>query len=43
MSIIGEDCFLLGENTEEEDDNLELVITEKDINQVYFLFFFGFI
>nr|CAD2184134.1 unnamed protein product [Meloidogyne enterolobii] len=33
MSIIGEDCFLLGENTEEEDDNLELVITEKDINQ----------
>ncbi|CAK5088896.1 unnamed protein product [Meloidogyne enterolobii] len=34
MSIIGEDCFLLGENTEEEDDdNLELAITEKDINQ----------
>ncbi|CAK5020647.1 unnamed protein product [Meloidogyne enterolobii] len=33
LSIIGEDCFLLGENNEEENDNLELVITEKDINQ----------
>uniref|UniRef100_A0A915PBG2 Kinesin motor domain-containing protein n=1 Tax=Meloidogyne floridensis TaxID=298350 RepID=A0A915PBG2_9BILA len=31
MSVIGEDCFLMGENN--EDDNLELVITEKDINQ----------
>uniref|UniRef100_A0A1I8AYI4 Kinesin motor domain-containing protein n=1 Tax=Meloidogyne hapla TaxID=6305 RepID=A0A1I8AYI4_MELHA len=34
--FIGEDCLLLGENT--EDDSLELVITEKNINQSHLSF-----
>ena len=32
FTVVGDDCLLIGE----EDTSLDLAITEKDINQVFF-------